>query len=132
MHAHPELSMREHRTAGVAARHLQDHGYDVTTGVGETGVVAVLRNGEGPVVIARRSLAAVGSVTPGMLSIDLHFEKRRRGIPLLGRLKAESRQLKAKPAARHPVARPRSLRYGPQGGAQSCLKINLRSSPVGR
>src|ERR1044071_9433122 len=31
IHAHPELSMQEHRTAGIAAKHLQDHGYDVET-----------------------------------------------------------------------------------------------------
>lgn len=39
IHSHPELSMRENRTAGVAADHLRSAGYEVTTGVGKTGVV---------------------------------------------------------------------------------------------
>jgi hippurate hydrolase len=59
VHAHPELSMREHRTAALAAKHLQDHGYDVTTGVGETGVVGLLRNGEGPTVMLRADMDAL-------------------------------------------------------------------------
>ena len=48
IHAHPELSMHEHRTAGIAARHLQENGYDVASGVGKTGVVGLLRNGDVP------------------------------------------------------------------------------------
>ncbi|MBA2918064.1 amidohydrolase [Sphingomonas sp. MAH-20] len=58
-HAHPELSMREHRTAAIAAKHLQDSGYDVTTGVGETGVVGLLRNGDGPTVMLRADMDAL-------------------------------------------------------------------------
>jgi len=38
IHSHPELSMRETRTAGLAADRLRAAGYDVTTGVGNTGV----------------------------------------------------------------------------------------------
>ena len=47
IHSHPELSMQEERTAGVAANHLRGVGYEVTTGVGKTGVVGLLRNGGG-------------------------------------------------------------------------------------
>lgn len=43
IHAHPELSMQETRTAGLAAEHLKASGYEVTAGVGGTGVVGVLR-----------------------------------------------------------------------------------------
>ena len=46
IHSHPELSMQENRTAGIAADWLRKAGYDVTTGVGKTGVVGLLRNGE--------------------------------------------------------------------------------------
>jgi amidohydrolase len=56
LHAHPELSLQEHRTAGVAAGWLTEHGWDVTEGVGGTGVVGVLRNGEGPVVLVRADM----------------------------------------------------------------------------
>jgi metal-dependent amidase/aminoacylase/carboxypeptidase family protein len=38
IHAHPELSMQETRTAGIAANHLKALGFDVTTGVGKTGL----------------------------------------------------------------------------------------------
>ncbi|MEU1330675.1 amidohydrolase [Streptomyces sp. NPDC005865] len=44
LHAHPELSFEEHRTAAEVARRAASYGYEVTTGVGRTGVVAVLTN----------------------------------------------------------------------------------------
>ncbi len=59
IHAHPELSMQETRTAGLAAKHLTDNGYDVTTGVGKTGVVGLLRNGDGPTVMLRADMDAL-------------------------------------------------------------------------
>jgi amidohydrolase len=59
VHAHPELSMQEHRTAGKAAERLEAAGYDVTRGVGSTGVVGVLRNGDGPTVMLRADMDAL-------------------------------------------------------------------------
>jgi amidohydrolase len=59
IHAHPELSMQETRTAGVAAERLRAAGYEVTTGVGKTGVVGLLRNGDGPVVMLRADMDAL-------------------------------------------------------------------------
>ncbi|HEU5328965.1 MAG TPA: M20 family metallopeptidase [Thermomicrobiales bacterium] len=59
IHAHPELSMQETRTAGIAADRLRAAGYDVTTGIGQTGVVGVLRNGDGPVVMLRADMDAL-------------------------------------------------------------------------
>jgi len=59
VHSHPELSMQENRTAGIAADHLRAAGYDVTTGVGKTGVVGVLRNGEGPTLMLRADMDAL-------------------------------------------------------------------------
>jgi metal-dependent amidase/aminoacylase/carboxypeptidase family protein len=53
IHAHPELSMQEERTARIAAERMRAAGYEVTTGIGKTGVVGLLRNGEGPVVMLR-------------------------------------------------------------------------------
>ena len=55
-HRNPELSGLEVRTAGVIAARLTALGYDVTTGVGGTGVVAVLRNGAGPTVMVRADM----------------------------------------------------------------------------
>jgi hippurate hydrolase len=59
IHAHPELSLQERRTAGRAAEHLSAAGYEVTTGVGETGVVGLLVNGDGPTVMLRADMDAL-------------------------------------------------------------------------
>src|SRR5437868_428374 len=59
IHSHPELSMQENRTAGIAAHRLRAAGYEVTTGVGKTGVVGVLRNGDGPTVMLRADMDAL-------------------------------------------------------------------------
>jgi amidohydrolase len=59
IHAHPELSMQEHRTADKAAEHLEAAGFEVTRGVGGTGVVGLLRNGDGPTVMLRADMDAL-------------------------------------------------------------------------
>lgn len=59
LHAHPELSFAEHRTAGIIAEHLSTLGLEVATGVGGTGVVGVLHNGDGPVVGLRADIDAL-------------------------------------------------------------------------
>ncbi len=59
IHSHPELSMQETRTAGIAADHLRASGFEVTTGVGKTGVVGILRNGDGPTVMLRADMDAL-------------------------------------------------------------------------
>src|SRR5690349_8371157 len=59
IHAHPELSMQETRTAGVAAERLRAAGYEVTAGIGKTGVVGLLRNGDGPTVMLRADMDAL-------------------------------------------------------------------------
>src|SRR5438552_5957338 len=59
IHSHPELSMQENRTAGIAAERLRAAGYEVTTAVGKTGVVGLLRNGEGPEVMLRADMDAL-------------------------------------------------------------------------
>jgi amidohydrolase len=57
LHAHPELGFQEHRTAGVVVDRLTEiGGIAVTTGVGGTGVVGVLDNGDGPVVWLRADM----------------------------------------------------------------------------
>lgn len=55
-HRNPELSGMEVRTSGIMAARLTALGYDVATGVGGTGVVAVLRNGAGPTVMIRADM----------------------------------------------------------------------------
>ncbi|KAK4221672.1 hippurate hydrolase [Podospora fimiseda] len=59
VHQHPELSGRELQTASLISEHLRGLGLNVTKGVGGHGVVGVLRNGDGPVVLLRAELDAL-------------------------------------------------------------------------
>ncbi|MFT3714596.1 MAG: amidohydrolase [Gordonia sp. (in: high G+C Gram-positive bacteria)] len=60
LHAHPELAFDEHRTAGVVADRLRGLGAEVTTGIGGTGVVGVLRGERpGPTVGLRADMDAL-------------------------------------------------------------------------
>jgi amidohydrolase len=56
LHQHPELSGQERETAATIATELRQLGFDVTSGVGGTGVVAILKNGAGPTVMLRTEL----------------------------------------------------------------------------
>lgn len=56
LHRHPELSFQETRTAGVVMSTLTSLGIEATEGIGRTGVVGVIRNGEGPVVWLRADM----------------------------------------------------------------------------
>jgi len=58
-HIHPELSLKETRSAGIMAAEAKKAGFEVTSGVGGTGVVAVLRNGPGPVLLLRADMDAL-------------------------------------------------------------------------
>ena len=59
VHAHPELGFAETRTAGIAGSHLSSMGFEVTAGVGGTGVVGLFRNGPGPTVLVRADMDAL-------------------------------------------------------------------------
>jgi amidohydrolase len=59
LHAHPELSHQEQRTAEAVSERLRGFGYDTHTGVGGTGVVGVLRNRDGPSVLLRADMDAL-------------------------------------------------------------------------
>lgn len=56
LHQYPELSMKEEATSQKMARLLTEFGFEVTTGIGGTGVVGVLSNGEGPTVLMRADM----------------------------------------------------------------------------
>src|SRR5437879_5991270 len=59
LHIHPELSYQEHETARRIAEELRKTGAQVTPGVGKLGVVGVLENGPGPVVLVRTDMDAL-------------------------------------------------------------------------
>lgn len=59
VHANPELSLHEEKTAALAASELRNAGYQVETGIGGYGVVGILRNGDGPTVLIRGDMDAL-------------------------------------------------------------------------
>jgi hippurate hydrolase len=59
LHANPELSFMEVRSAGILAAEARKLGFEVTEKVGGTGIVAVLKNGPGPVVLVRADMDAL-------------------------------------------------------------------------
>ncbi|QZS52837.1 amidohydrolase [Rhodococcus opacus] len=59
LHQHPELSHQEHRTAGMASERLRTAGFSVHEGIGGTGVIGVLDNGDGPTVLLRADMDAL-------------------------------------------------------------------------
>ena len=86
LHSNPELAFHETQTAAILAARLKAFGFEVTTGVGGTGVVGVLRNGAGPTVMLRTELDALpvteqtglpfASKTPGVMHAcghDVHM-----------------------------------------------------------
>ena len=59
LHQHPELGFEERRTSALVAERLRGHGYDVRTGVGKTGVVALKTGGNGRCVLVRADMDAL-------------------------------------------------------------------------
>jgi hippurate hydrolase len=86
VHSHPELSMQETRTSALAADRLRAAGYTVTTGVGKTGVVGLLRNGAGPTVMLRADMDALPV-------------QEATGLPYGSRVTARDRQGKTVPVS---------------------------------
>jgi hippurate hydrolase len=85
LHRNPELSMREVKTEARLAAELKALGYQVTTGVGGTGVVGVLKNGTGPTVLLRTELDA--------LPIE-----ENTGLPYASKVKTVDQNGKTQPA----------------------------------
>jgi len=75
LHQHPELGFEERRTAKLLAARMRALGFEVTENVGKTGVVAVLRNGAGPVTMVRTEMDAL----PMEEKTGLRFASRAQG-----------------------------------------------------
>jgi hippurate hydrolase len=80
IHANPELSMQEVRTPAKLAPEMRKLGFDVTEHVGKTGVVAVMKNGPGPVLLIRADMDAL----PVKEQTGLPFASKVRGKTLDG------------------------------------------------
>jgi amidohydrolase len=78
LHSHPELSMQEERTPAKLAAEMKKLGFTVTEKVGETGVVAVMKNGSGPVLMLRADMDALPVV-------------EQTGLPFASKVKAMAR-----------------------------------------
>src|SRR5258706_10643257 len=81
LHEHPELAFHEERTAAALTERLRALGFEVTTGVGHTGLVAILRNGSGPVVMLRTELDAL----PIEEKTGLPFASKSKGLDSEGK-----------------------------------------------
>lgn len=104
LHRHPELSGQERATAATIAAQWKALGCEVTVGVGGHGVVGVIRNGAGPVILLRAELDALpvlektglpyASEAPGVMHAcghDLHLTCLTGAAATLTRLKARWR-----------------------------------------
>jgi hippurate hydrolase len=76
-HANPELGFEEHRTSGIVAAELEKLGIEVHRGVGRTGVVGVLREGNGPVSIGLR---ADMDALPILEANELPYKSGKAGV----------------------------------------------------
>src|SRR4051794_30931203 len=76
-HAHPELGFEESRTSGIVAAELEKLGLEVHRGVGGTGVVGVLREGNGPASIGLR---ADMDALPILEANEVAYKSTRSGV----------------------------------------------------
>jgi len=77
LHAHPELGFAEHRTSAIVADTMRDLGLELATGIGGTGVVATLRNGNGK---GRIGLRADMDALPIAETSGLAYASKHRGV----------------------------------------------------
>ena len=80
LHANPELSMQEARTPAKLAAEMKKLGFTVTEKVGKTGVVSVLKNGDGPVLMIRSDMDGL----PVVEQTNLPFASKVRAIARSG------------------------------------------------
>ncbi|PKP91255.1 MAG: amidohydrolase [Alphaproteobacteria bacterium HGW-Alphaproteobacteria-14] len=80
LHSNPELSFQEFETAKKLAARARTLGFEVTEGVGKTGVVAVMKNGEGPTVMLRADMDGL----PVIEQTGLPYASTRRAVPATG------------------------------------------------
>ncbi len=102
LHIHPELSFKENRSSAIMAAEAKKAGFDVTSGVGGTGVVAVMKNGPGPVLLLRADMDALpvpettglpySSQTPGVMHACGHDTHMTSWIGTARRLAAMKAQ----------------------------------------
>ena len=108
LHQHPEIGFTETRTAGIVAKELRALGFNVTEGIGKTGVVGVLKNGPGPTVWFRADM-------------DSNSVREATGLPYAATAKQRLADGRHRPA-RHHLHRCRGVRSSPDGTTMSFRK----------
>lgn len=81
LHQNPELSLQEKETSARLAKELRDLGFDVTENIGGYGIVGMLRNGEGPVLMIRTDMDAL----PLEEKTGLDYASKKRGVTADGK-----------------------------------------------
>jgi hippurate hydrolase len=79
-HTHPELSMQEFKTSDRLAKEMSELGYEVTRNIGETGLVGILRNGDGPTLLIRADMDGL----PVLEKTGLAISSKARQVNLEG------------------------------------------------
>src|SRR3954463_6903490 len=82
LHANPELGFQEVKTAALIAQELKQFGYETHVGIGKTGVVGILKNGTGPVIMFRSDMDAL----PVLEETGLPYASRATGTSASGSL----------------------------------------------
>jgi len=134
-HRHPEIGFKEVRTAGIVARELVQMGLEVTSGIAETGVVALLEGSKtGPVVLLRFDMDALpvfeetgaeyASLTPGIMHACGHDGHVAIGITVARMLNEIRDEL---PGTVKFVFQP--AEEG-QGGAERMIKAGVLNNPA--
>jgi amidohydrolase len=85
IHENPELGFMETRTSAIVAKELQTLGYEVKTSIGKTGVVGILRNGDGPKVMFRADMDAnaVAETTGLSYASKKRVERNGQEVPVM-------------------------------------------------
>ena len=96
LHANPELSMQEVRTPALLAPQMRELGFEVTEGVGETGVVSVMRNGAGPVLMLRADMDGL----PVVEQTDLPYASKVRAKARSGVRELRHARIRGRPRPR--------------------------------
>lgn len=88
LHANPELSLQEFKTSALVGKSLEQSGFEVTSGVGGTGVVAVMKNGAGPTVLIRGDMDALPVIEQTGLPYASKVEIKREDGSSVGAMQA--------------------------------------------
>ena len=131
LHRNPELAFQETQTAAKLASRVKALGFDVTTGVGRTGIVAVMKNGPGPTVMLRTELDALPVEEDDRSAVCEHRgdQERQRAIDAGdARVRARSPHVRVGRHGASDGRAPRPLARHARHGGPACRRGRRRRS----